>query len=138
MSSLYKASSILSRPSLEASLIGESALIDKASGRVLWEGGSSSTLSASLGPKLYQLGFSHLKATVLSIILLVGVLGYLANWLHHRLEATPAWTTNSTIASRLAIVYLVLRNTLLRTPKLERWFLICTITLYLLEAYTCR
>ena len=55
---------------IAASVMGESALIDKESGRIFWEGGSTSTIHASIAPFLGDLGLRHLKGTALSVLLL--------------------------------------------------------------------
>ena len=56
-----------------ASIMGESALVDKETRRIFWEGGST-TLSASLAPFLDGYGVKHLKATLMSCIFLLALL----------------------------------------------------------------
>ena len=129
---------------LEASIMAESALIDKESGRVYWEGGSSSTLSASLIPKVEELGLSHLKATILSGLLLLALVSFVAHWIRQHLDAaaTSKPFTGEMVGGTNAPFYktvplFILQWTLLKTPKLDGSFVICVILLYLLEAHTC-
>jgi hypothetical protein len=145
-SALFKPPPSLLRPrTLESSLIGESALIDRETGRVLWEGGAQSTVTASVAPKLNQLGFSHLKASALSAVLILGLLGYLSRYLQRKIHLTassssatprllPAWVPARLEAYGLAL----LGWTLFRAPVLDVWLLVCAFVLYLLEAYNCR
>jgi hypothetical protein len=119
---------------IEASVMGESALVDKETGRIFWEGGSSSTLSASVGPKIEQFGIVHIKATILSAILLMALAGPLASFLREKLEQSVA---SKTLPRALSIGIFLVNWTILNVPKLDRWFVVATIILYLVEAYTC-
>jgi hypothetical protein len=119
---------------IEASVMGESALIDKETGRIFWEGGSSSTLSASVGPKIEQFGIGHIKATILSAILVMALAGALASFLREKLEQSVA---SKTLPRALSIGIFLVNWTILNVPKLDRWFVVATIILYLVEAYTC-
>ncbi|CAB9529576.1 reductase [Seminavis robusta] len=124
---------------LEANIIAESALIDKASGRVFWEGGSS-TLSGSLNPKLGIPGLAHLKSTILTTFLLVALLSFLARWIRSKLE-TPGTPLSNPPQGGPHIYQTVglwlLQWTLLRTPEFSTQFVILIAILYLVEAYTC-
>jgi hypothetical protein len=119
---------------IEASVMGESALIDKETGRIFWEGGSSSTLSASVGPKIEQFGIVHIKATILSAILLMALAGALASFLREKLEQSVA---SKTLPRILSIGIFLVNWTILNVPKVDWWIVIATIILYLIEAYTC-
>lgn len=119
---------------IEASVMGESALVDKETGRIFWEGGSSSTLSASVGPKIEQFGGGHIKATILSAILVMALAGALASFLREKLEQSVA---TKTLPRILSIGIFLVNWTILNVPKLDRWFVVATIILYLAEAYTC-
>ena len=143
-SSAAAASLLLGR--MEASIMAESALIDKESGRVVWEGGSSSTLSASLYPKIGVPGFSHFKATVLTSLLFLALVGVLSQWVRQRLEGSPllgGTTTTTTAAQGIArrwhqtIGVFLLQWTLFRTPNFDGTFVVVLVLLYLVEAYTC-
>jgi len=52
-----------------AKVMGESALIDKETGRIFWEGGATSTVSASISPLLSDWGLHRAKSTILSVAL---------------------------------------------------------------------
>jgi hypothetical protein len=119
---------------IEASVMGESALVDKETGRIFWEGGSSSTLSASVGPKIEQFGIVHIKATILSAILLMALAGALASFLREKLEQSVA---SKTLPRIVSIGIFLVNWTILNVPKLDRWFVVAIIILYLAEAYTC-
>ena len=111
--------------------MGESALIDKETGRIFWEGGSKTSISASISPLLSDLGIHRLKSTLLSIVLLTCLLAILAKHLRVRLgDSEPlAWPT--------AICMVITRWTLLKLPEFDNWFLLTVVTLYLWEAYHC-
>jgi hypothetical protein len=119
---------------IEASVMGESALVDKETGRIFWEGGSSSTLSNSVGPKIEQFGIGHIKATILSAILVMALAGALASFLREKLEQSVA---SKTLPRALSLGIFLVNWTILNVPKLDRWFVVATIILYLVEAYTC-
>lgn len=126
---------------LEASIMAESALIDKESGRVYWEGGSSSTLSASLIPKVGELGLSHLKCTVLTSLLLLAVVSFVAHWIRQRLDSSTALKGEQTLSAAPQPLYktiplVLLQWTLLKTPKFNATFVLSVFFLYLLEAHT--
>lgn len=114
-----------------AKVMGESALIDKETGRIFWEGGSKTSISASISPLLSDLGIHRLKSTLLSIVLLTCLLAILAKHLRVRLgDSEPlAWPT--------AICMVITRWTLLKLPEFDNWFLLTVVTLYLWEAYHC-
>jgi len=144
----------LDRPAI----IGESVLIDKETGRVLWEGGGSgggdddaaisttrSSFAASLEPRLDRLGVEHVKAVLLSGILVVGLLGALSKFLKIRmlLVVGDGSSSRSAAAGKSSSMYragitLLLQCTLFRFPQFRCWFLALVIALYLIEAYTCR
>jgi TMEM151 family len=114
--------------------MGESAVVDKETGRIFWEGGSSSTLAESIAPKLKSImGIPHLKATVLTAFLLFGAAGSMAEALRALLQALfgdmPRPFCQTAILS--------FTRTILLLPKLPRWFVAVTGMLYLTEAYMC-
>jgi len=114
--------------------MGESALVDKETGRIFWEGGSSSTLSASVGPKIEQFGILHAKATFLSGILLIAALGPFCSFLRKKLEEK---VTSKSIPRILSISVVVINWSILNVPEFRLWFVSLTAALYLFEAYTC-
>jgi hypothetical protein len=110
---------------------------------VLWEGGSSSTLSASVGPRLNQLGFSHLRASALSWLIWLGLLGYLSRWVQRRIsrggspipwQSLPPWIPKQAHGASL----ILLQWTLFKAPVFNPALLAFIVVLYLLEVYTCR
>lgn len=114
-----------------ASVMGESALIDKETGRIFWEGGSTSTVHASIAPFLGDLGLRHLKGTAISVLLLLCVLSLVARHLRGKIAEWGA-------TSWPVIAFLLLAKlTILRVPHFDNWFLIATMAAYLLEASTC-
>jgi hypothetical protein len=139
-----------SRLALEASIFAESALVDKESGRIYWEGGCRSTLSASLLPHLqrFGLGIPHTRSMVLTFFLLLAVLGALSSWLRIKLQEecaagemmlfhkhTLVSSSRNSYCSSIALY--VVHRLLLGTPKLNKWFIATIIILYLVESYTC-
>lgn len=120
---------------VEASIMGESALIDKETGRIFWEGGSSSTLSASIAPKLSEYGLNHFKATLLSGLLLVVLISYTASSIRQLIELKQSTPGPSTFLTNT--ILLIAQWTILRVPKMNRWLVGAILILYLIESYTC-
>jgi hypothetical protein len=117
-----------------ASIMGESALVDKETGRVLWEGGTT-TLSASLGPILPS-SMKHARATVLTGIIILAIIGSIVARIRHALFAgdtsvgdAKSWPVN-------CLLFLA-DWTVLRFPQVNGKLLTAAIVLYILEAYTC-
>ena len=120
-----------------ASIMGESALVDKETGRIFWEGGSSSTLSASVVPKIKtHLGMRHVKASLLSVILLLALAGEVASWLQDLLDQS-ALLQQEPRPFYLAAALLLFQWTVLRAPRFQPWFIASIVILYLMEAYFC-
>ena len=122
---------------IEASIMGESALIDRETGRVYWEGGSSNTLYESLAPKFDQLGLEHAQATLLTVLITLAFLGVLAGWIRQIMQEynVGCAVSESSVGS---LLWTVLEWTLLRFPKIEnRWLVIASIVLYAIESYNC-
>lgn len=117
---------------VEASIMGESALIDET-GRVYWEGGSSSTLYESLLPKLHQFGADHAQAALLTGIITLAFIGVLTGWLRRVLESSSSQLFFSSVFLTKAIDW-----TILRLPRIEnKWLVMASIALYFLESYNC-
>lgn len=115
-----------------ASLLGESALVDKESGRVLWEGGTT-TLSASLAPILDSGGLKHVRATILTGIFLLALIGSIVARIRQILFDDNADPRSWPMASLLFVA----DWTVLRFPRVHGNLLIASILLYLLESHTC-
>ena len=103
-------------------IIGESALVDKESGRIFWEsGGSASTLTASVVPKLQEHVriLHYVRPTIMSCILLMAALRF--------------FTSNrggvDTAEGSFSVLCLL--------PKFHPWFIAAVAVLYILEAFLC-
>lgn len=118
------------------SVMGESALIDKETGRIFWEGGSTSTLSASLSPFLEGLGVRHFRASVLSGILLLSLVSNVVAWIRGRFEES-SFVREGTGSWFVKSLLLIINWTILRLPKLDNRFVLVVFLLYLVEATTC-
>jgi hypothetical protein len=112
-------------------IIGESALVDKETGRIYWEGGSTTTLSNSLPPLLEEFGIRHLRATALSCLLLLAAVSNLVDWTRQQLQTVSA---DSFFVKSLLFA---LNWTILRIPKLGSRFVTTVALLYLLESNHC-
>jgi hypothetical protein len=116
-----------------ASIMGESALVDKETGRIFWEGGST-TLSASLEPFLAGYGVKHMKATVMSCIFLLAILASIVARIRRYIEES----VNPHLCSWPVSALLLVANwTILKVPQLNGTILLTVICLYLMESYTC-
>jgi hypothetical protein len=138
LSSLPSSSPSLGR--LEASILGESALLDRETGRILWESGTTSTLYESLTPKLDQFGAEHFQSVVLTAILMLALLGILAEWLQRVIVKFPEQNSMSSTRRSLqliSILILLADCTIFRLPKVQNRWIVACILLYLLESYNC-
>ena len=117
-----------------ASIVGESALIDKETGRILWEGGASS-ISNSITPFLSELGIQHIKAIILSTFLLAVVFSAVAKELGQKMGQVGIAPNYGRVANFvLASTRWMLDNAV---PQFNRSITLVILGLYLLEAYTC-
>jgi hypothetical protein len=124
-----------------SAVMGESAVVDKETGRIFWEGGSSNTLVESIAPKLRSvIGIPHMKATLLSVLLLLAVAGTVSqlvrDWLQSILVIVDPNTTGRRSTIQMAFLSII-AHALILLPKAPRWFILLVLTLYLIEAYTC-
>jgi len=127
---------VISSRRIDTAVAAESALIDKETGRIYWEGGSQTTLSATLGPTLAQFGIQHVKATLLSLLLVFAVVGVLLSWLRHKVETSLLFQSDHRRVY-ISIVYHLLQWTILRTPRLPPKLVTAIVLLYFLEAFQC-
>ena len=129
--------STLSR--VEATIMGESALIDRETGRVFWEGGASTTLTESIfATKLDQFGAEHAQAALLTVFITIAFLGILGAWLRRILNVPSPVVTGESSSQIVNYFHLLLSYTLFRIPHPEnKWLVGLTIALYLLESYNC-
>lgn len=129
--SLVLASDVCSSSAaVAASIIAESALVDKETGRIFWEGGSS-TLSESLAPRLV-----HAPASFVSLVLWFAIYGLVSTWLRSKMEESSVISAMEYNAFT-AIPVAVLKWTLLGAPRLDTRLLATIVALYLLGRPFC-
>mmetsp|Transcript_5221 Transcript_5221/g.11563 ORF Transcript_5221/g.11563 Transcript_5221/m.11563 type:complete len:406 (-) Transcript_5221:570-1787(-) len=120
---------------VEASIFGESALIDRETGRVFWECGNSNTLYESVTPKLDQYGVEHVQATFLTLIITLAFLSVLSGWLQ---RAINSYYNSSLSTKSLSFLILLAECTILKLPKIEnKWLVLASLALYFVESYNC-
>lgn len=112
-----------------AQVLAESALMDKETGRIFWEG-SKSSITASISPFLDDLGITLTKATLLNAALIFCLISILAKIIREPIA-------DNGISSRVAALASVLGWTLSRVPELHPTLIGAIILLYLIEAYFC-
>jgi hypothetical protein len=119
--------------------MGESALIDKETGRIFWEGGATSTISASISPLLSDFGLHRAKSTILSIALVSCLLSLLVQQLRTSSSRliNGSGTEDSPLSWPLLVASILIKWTILKLPAFPTWFLLTVVTFYLLEAYYC-
>ena len=122
---------------VEASIMGESALIDRETGRVFWEGGSTNTLYESVAPKLDQYGAEHTKAAFMTALITLAFFGVIAGWLRRGIDQADQLVPSD--SSLLPSILLTgLQWTILRLPRLEnKWLVLASVALYFFESYNC-
>lgn len=139
-------------------LLSESALMDKETNAIYWQGGSDIISTSLTKPYLTERGVKHVRATILSTLLWLWMWGKVSRYLtstyfesssnvadtQQQQLFTIAFTNPilQKIASFLKPIIqfvLLLIHSLLyvRLPSYSPKFLISTIVLYLIEAYTC-
>jgi hypothetical protein len=117
-----------------SAVMGESAVVDKETGRIYWEGGSSNTLAESITPKLRSvIGVSHTKATLLTVLLLFAAAGKISQLLRDMLHVLFGDVTRPFLQTML----LSFTRTMLLLPKFPRWLVVSLVVLYVLESYCC-
>ena len=115
-----------------AKVMGESALIDKETGRIFWEGGPKTSATASIAPILSDLGLHRLKSTLLSIALMSCLISKLTSSLRIRLREI-----SQPISWRTAVFMGIGEWTILKLPDIDNWLVMAVIMLYFFEAYHC-
>ena len=154
-----------SQPNLP-NLLSESALMDKETSAIYWQGGASTLSHSITNPYLTQKGIKHVKATILSAALWLWIWGHISRYLVTK-YFTP--TSNQSSSQKLLLFSLpfistddistlhpILRSIVsfitpiiqffllifhsllyLRLPQYSPKVLASTIILYLLEAWNC-
>lgn len=109
--------------------MGESALIDRETGQIFWQGGPG-VLYIGTSSTLSSLGVRHVRATALTLILVTAGLSALASKLRDMLKTIdvvgPWWQVASVLAKCTILL-----------PRFDAWFVIFIAALYLLEAHCC-
>jgi hypothetical protein len=122
---------------VEASILGESALIDRETGRVYWEGGGSTTLYETFGPKLDQYGLDHVQAALLTGFITLVFIGVLAGWLRRLLDQSNL-SSSSTDSLFLSLLLTAAHWTIMRLPRIEnKWLVFASVAFYFAESYYC-
>ena len=152
------------QPIIPTNLLSESALMDKETNAIYWQGGAQIFSTSLAKPYLTQRGVLHVKATILTMALWLWVWGKLSRHLaskyfgdstksaaqgHKLLFALPFISTENALPpllQKIAAVltpiiqfFLLLSHSLLylRLPQYSPKVLFATILLYLLESYSC-
>lgn len=115
-----------------AKVMGESALIDRETGRIFWEGGSKTSVTASIAPMISDLGLHRLKSSLLSIALFSCLISMLASNLRILLR-----DISQPITWRTAVFMGIAKWTIFKSPDVDNWLIIAVVTLYFFEAYHC-
>mmetsp|Transcript_5246 Transcript_5246/g.14883 ORF Transcript_5246/g.14883 Transcript_5246/m.14883 type:complete len:624 (+) Transcript_5246:87-1958(+) len=109
--------------------MGESALIDRETGQIFWQGGPG-VLYIGTSSTLSSLGVRHLRATALTLMLVTAALSALAAKLRDMLQTIdvvgPWWQVASVLAKCTILL-----------PRFDTWFVILIAVLYLIEAHCC-
>jgi hypothetical protein len=119
-----------------SAVMGESTVVDRETGRIYWEGGSSNTLAESIAPKIRSVvGIPHMKATILTILLFLAFAGTISQQLGDTLHVD--FKFGGVSSPFVQATLLSVTHAVLVLPKFQRWFAISILFLYLTEAYIC-
>ena len=150
------------RQSTVPTLHSESALMDKETNAIYWQGGADILSSSLTNPYLTQRGVVHVKATILTVLLWLWVWGNVSRYLISRYfapgsgsvhgnnllfmlpfissENAPSFLRKiaSCITPVIQFVLLLFHSLLyLRLPQYSPNVIVIIILLYLLESYSC-
>ncbi len=139
------------RQSTVPTLHSESALMDKETNAIYWQGGADILSSSLTNPYLTQRGVLHVKATILSVLLWLWVWGNVSRYLISRYFAPSSGSVHgnkllfmlprkiaSFITPVIQFVLLLFHSLLyLRLPQYSPNVIVIIILLYLLESYSC-
>jgi len=129
-----------------APILGESAIIDKETNRIYWQGGRQSLIQSTVGHSYLskQEGIlRHIRATLLSCILWISLIRFLAQWLLKQSILSNKSTVPGGIWKSGRVRQVALKTTRLMLiivsflPKFSSIFIIMTSILYLIESYIC-
>ena len=127
-----------------APILGESAIVDKETGQVFWQGGKQSLFESTVGHSYLsnqQEGVvQHIRATLLSFILWMSVIRFIAEWALKRKILTRLTEFMHPSQRLLDVVKLLTRAMLfclVCLPRFSVTFLVLVGIMYLIESYTC-
>ena len=141
----YMVQSHLDSLSRIAPMLGESAIVDKETGRVFWQGGKQSLFDSVVGHSYLsnqQEGvLKHVRATLFSCILWMSFIRYLSEWgLKQKILSRLTETLTLTSERVLDVIRILTRAALFCLaclPKFNREFIVVVAIMYFLESYTC-
>lgn len=127
-----------------APTLGESAIVDKESGRVYWQGGKQSLFDSTVGHTYLSDKdgvVRHVRASLFSFILWISFIRWLADWALHQQVLIAKWKTILhpsekfiEIAKTIARVILLC---LAYLPNFGKTFISFIFIMYILESYWC-
>lgn len=125
-----------------APLLGESAIIDKESGRVYWQGGELG-LFHTVGHTYFKnkSGLArHVRSTIYSCILWISLIRFLAQKIRDNIQYLHSSIRPEkirTIFQNTTSIFRMFLFLLASLPEISRKFLIVVGLFYLIESYTC-
>lgn len=124
--------------------LGESAIVDKESGRVYWQGGRQSLFESTVGHSYlsHQDGIlRHVRASIFSLILWISFVRWLANWALRQKLLITKWKTILHPSERVVEIAKALARMVLLSlaylPDFGRTFTYFIFSMYILESYFC-
>jgi len=123
-----------------APVLGESAIIDKETNRVFWQGGKQNLFHSIVGnsylDKRDESVLKHIRATVLSCVLWISAIRFLARFLLERTLLLRNRVRDITVKVLLKIArFLLIVVSFL--PRFHPTFVAIAAVLYFVESYTC-
>ena len=109
--------------------MGESALIDRETGQIFWQGGPS-VLHIGASSTLSSLGVRHIRATALTLTLVTAALSAVASKLRDMLKTIDVvgpWWKVASVLVKCTILF----------PRFDAWFVVLIAALYVVEAHCC-
>lgn len=122
-----------------SAVLGESAVIDNETGRILWEGGSSNTLVESIAPKLRSAfifgAVPHLKASIVTLLLFYAASERVADLLRNAVRVSFGDSVTKPFLS--VAIHSFLQRVLAWPRYPSSWFVPVLLVLYLAESFFC-
>jgi len=145
--SLQKHNHLLSLSKI-APLLGESAIVDKESGRVYWQGGKQSLFHSTVGHTYLsnKNGIArHVRSTLYSCILWMTLIQFLAQkilllgniYFYDHINITPRVRVIRAIFLYMAKIIRIVILCVAYLPRLSNKFITFIAVCYIVEAYTC-